>query len=128
MRIIRLYPEVARQPRQLKGKRFTVPDQAMSLKEMFRRFIRREPLPAEKQAAYIESDYDLEKVANLDIVEKNEVLSEMKQDVNRKKKRLEDAQAQAEAAQKKRDDEAEADMRARIEKQKDPKEFPSKQP
>lgn len=123
---------VARRPRLFTGvKRRTLPNQAMSLAEMFRRFVRREPLPVEKEGVYVESDYDLEKIAHMDTVEKEEVLQEMKESTRVKEakvKKAQEAHEAKEAAKKKRDDEAEADMRARIEKQKDPKDSSSKPP
>jgi len=109
-------------------KRVTVPNQAMSLKEMLRRFIHREPLPVEKQGVYIESDYDLEKLVKEDRTEQEAIIEDMKKDVARKKKRVEEAEEKALAVQKAKDDAAEADMRARIEKQQDPKSSVSKQP
>lgn len=109
-------------------KRVTLPNQCMSLQEMLRRFVRREPLPVERRGIYHESDYDLEKLATADRTEQDEVLAQMKLDVESKKKKLEAAKEKAAAAQKARDDAAEADMRARIEKQNDPKNVPPKQP
>lgn len=92
----KVHMEVARRPRMFPGvKKLTIPDQAMSLAEMFRRFVRREPLPQEKPAAYVESPYDLEKVAHLDVLEQEEVLAEMKESVSSKKKKLESAQVAA---------------------------------
>lgn len=79
MKTIQLYPPVTRSPRYFPGvKKRTLPNQCMSLAEMFRRFVRREPLPTEKNGIYVESDYDLEKLAHLDRVEQDEILDEMK--------------------------------------------------
>lgn len=109
-------------------KRVTLPNQCMSLQEMLRRFVRREPLPVEKKGIYHESDYDLEKLATADRTEQDEVLEVMKRDVEAKKKKVTDAKEKEAAEKKARDDAAEADMRKRIEKQNDPKESIPKQP
>lgn len=111
-------------------KRVTLPNQCMSLQEMFRRFVRREPLPMEKKGVYLETDYDLEKVATLDRVEQDEVLAEMREKTEaaeaKVKKAIKAKEEKEAAAKKAADDAAEADMRARIEKQKDPKSGVSK--
>lgn len=74
-----LYPVVPR-VRQVKfGKRVTVPNQAMSLREMLKRFVRREPLPVEKEGVYIETEYDLEKIPHMDRTEQEAILSEVKE-------------------------------------------------
>jgi len=63
----------------------------MSLAEMFRRFVRRESLPVEKQGIYVEGEHDLEKVANMDIFERHELLEQLKQDTAAKKKLAQEA-------------------------------------
>lgn len=68
----------------------TVPNQSMSLKEILRRFIKREALPVEKEGVYFESEYDLEKLRHEDITVKHEVLAEVKKDVERKKRKVEE--------------------------------------
>lgn len=117
-----LYPGVAARPRVRQMfvgvKRVTVPGQAMSLKEMFRRFVRREPLPVEKKGTYLESDYDLEKVSTMDRVEQEEVLAEMRS-------KTEAAEGRVKAARKKVADDlkkAEEEFKAKSQlEQKDPK-------
>lgn len=117
-RVVYLYPPYVRHRRMAEGKKFTLPDQCMSLAEMFRRFVRREPLPVEKQGVYIESDYDLEKVANMDRLEQEEVLSEMRE-------KTQAAEAKVKSAQRKKKKE-EIDASAKVAspsvEQKDPKE------
>jgi len=71
-------------------KRNVVPNQSMTLKEVIKRFVRKEALPAAKQGIYVEGDYDLEKLANQDIVERLEVLEAVKEKVKRKKKVIDD--------------------------------------
>lgn len=75
-------------------KKHVVPNQSMTLKEIIRRFVKRESLPAEKQGIYHESDYDLEKVLNEDIVDRHEILEEIKSDVEVKRKKVKDEEAQ----------------------------------
>jgi len=65
----------------------------MSLHEMLRRFVRREPLPVEKQGIYHESEYDLEKLAKEDRVDQEATLEYMKQDVAAKKAKADKAKA-----------------------------------
>lgn len=86
-----LYPERARRGTDCsKMKRQVIPNQSMSLKEIIRRFVRREALPVTKEGIFHESDHDLEKVMTMDIVEKHELLSQVKEDVKRKKKVVDD--------------------------------------
>jgi len=98
----RLYPVVPRVRQSFAGvKKVTVPGQCMSLAEMFRRFVRREPLPVEKKGLYLESDYDLEKVATLDRVDQEVVLEEMREKTKAaeiKLKKAQKAKAEKEAA------------------------------
>lgn len=86
---IQIHPDVPRVRRVAYGKKRTVPNQAMSLREMLRRFVRREPLPVEKQGVYIESDYDLEKLPHLDRTEQDEILAEMKGKTEKAKAKVE---------------------------------------
>lgn len=68
----------------------TVPNQSLSLREIIKRFVRREPLPMSKEGTYFEGDYDLEKLGSSDITEKHEVLEDLKKDTERKKRKVED--------------------------------------
>lgn len=100
-----LYPVVPRVRQSFVGvKRVTIPNQCMSLQEMLRRFVRREPLPVERQGVFIESDYDLEKLSTLDRTEQDEVVADMKRDVASKKKKVDDAKAKVAAAAKAKED------------------------
>jgi len=92
-RPIMLYNPAPRVPDMYKGKQLTVPKQVMSLQEMFRRFVRREPLPQEKLGVYIEGEHDLEKVARMDMVDQQELLDELKADTMSKKTKAESAYA-----------------------------------
>lgn len=86
-KVIVLYPAVPRVRRMFDGvKRTTLPNQCMSLQEMLRRFVRREPLPSAKDGVYIEGDYDLEKIVKMDRVEQDEILEAVKETVSRRKK------------------------------------------
>lgn len=61
------------------GKKLTVPDQSMDLKEILRRFVRNEPVAVGREGVYVESEDDLEKVAHLDLVEKDEFIAQQKE-------------------------------------------------
>lgn len=116
MGTICVHREVARRPRLFPGvKARTIPDQAMSIKEMFRRFVRREPLPLERDGVYVESEYDLEKISHMDTIEKREILEEMREKVSAKDAKVKRAQKEKEEKEK-----ALADAVASVE-QKDPK-------
>lgn len=56
----------------LGGKKITVPDQSMSLKEILQRFVRGEPVPVGRDVQYHESEDDLEKIAHEDLVDQAE--------------------------------------------------------
>lgn len=121
MNKIALYPSVPRVRRMESGVIVTVPDQVMSIKEMFRRFVRREPLPAAKNGIYIESDYDLEKLAKEDRVVQEEVLAEMKVKVADKKKKLDEGLAAEAAKKQKEKEDARRELFEDLKKQFDPK-------
>lgn len=102
---VELYPVVARHRRMFDGvKRCTLPNQVMSLAEMLRRYVRREPLPSAKDGVYVEGDYDLEKVVKMDRVEQDEIISDLKRTNEDRKKKLteEDTRLTEEKAAKKR--------------------------
>lgn len=86
-----------------KVKKHVVPRQSMTLKEIIKRFLKKEALPQLKEAVYNEEyDLDLEKVQHKDVTEKDEMIADMREKVKRKKKQL--------------DDEAEAETRKAVEK------------
>lgn len=56
--------------------------QSLSLKEIVRRFVRRESLPLSHEGTYNDLyDYDLEKLAKEDMTVQDEVLSELREKV-----------------------------------------------
>lgn len=70
--------------------RQTVPDQNMSLAEILERFTRNEALPIGKAVNYHESDDDLEKVQNMDLVDRQEFaekLTKTQKDYEKQEKR-----------------------------------------
>jgi len=102
MKQVTLYPVVPRVRRTFEGvQRVTLPNQCMSLAEMFRRFVRREPLPVEKKGVYIEGEHDLEKLAQLDRVEQDELLDQLKADTASKEKRAKEKAKEELAKQEK---------------------------
>lgn len=56
----------------------TVPDQAMSIREILTRYVRRQPLPQTADGIYVEGLGDLEKMANEDMVDKRERIDSWK--------------------------------------------------
>lgn len=85
-----LYPARPVKYQSFKGvKKCTIPNQSMSLKEIIRRFVKREALPTMKEGIFVEGEYDLEKLSKEDLVIQNEVLAVVKADVAKKKSDLE---------------------------------------
>lgn len=77
-----LYPAVARRPQSYLGiKSETVPDQAMSLHEIIRRFTRGESLPIEHRGVYETRFPDLEKLRDADIFERQEQIEYIRESV-----------------------------------------------
>lgn len=95
----RLYPD-----RQIVGqdlskeKSVVVPNQSMTLKEILRRFVRRESLPIERQGIYAEGFGDLEKIMHEDFTVQEERLNEVRKKVENAKEK--DARAKADAKSK----------------------------
>lgn len=83
-------------------KRSVVPNQCMSLAEIIKRFVRREPLPVAKEGVYEERFGDLEKIARTDITEQMEKVVELRdqndQFIEKHKKRKAKADSDAAAA------------------------------
>lgn len=76
-----------------------VPDQSMSLREILTRFTRGEKLPVGHEVSYHESDTDLEKLTNADLVDKADFVDKMKEvkvrfDKQEKKKRRDAIEAE----------------------------------
>lgn len=78
-----LYPKIAVKGQSFIGiKKVVVPMQSMSLREIVKRFVRREALPLSHEGTYEDRyDYDLEKIAHEDLTVKEELLSEFRQRV-----------------------------------------------
>lgn len=107
---MRLYPKLAPVRQSFKGvKKTVVPMQSMSLKEIIKRFIRKESLPLSQEGVYEDRyDYDLEKLAHEDLTVKEEILKEAREKtkaldkkVKKEKADKDDAMAKAAAAKKK---------------------------
>jgi len=60
-------------------KKQVVPDQAMSLEEILKRFVRNEPLPVGRQGLYHEGEDDLSKLDDMDPTEKKEYADRLRQ-------------------------------------------------
>lgn len=99
MEKIHLYPNVVVKRQSFKGsQKLTTPNQSLSLKEILRRFVRRESLPALKQGMYEERFGDLEKLSKADIVIQMEKADEIKnqiKDFNKRQKDREEKEAEA---------------------------------
>lgn len=74
----------------------TVPNQSMTLQEILQRFVRKEKLPVGKEVSFSESNYDLEKLSSMDLVERDEFIAEQKR-VAARFERQQKAKAEAEA-------------------------------
>lgn len=93
-------------------KKIVVPNQSMTLKEILRRFVRRESLPVEKQGIYAEGFGDLEKMMHEDFTVQEERINELK-------KRVEDVKAKDASAK------ADAQAKASAKREPEPKADPS---
>lgn len=89
-----------------KVKEVTLPDQSMSLREILKRFIRKESLPVNQQGIYEDRAGDLEKLGNQDIFDQMEIANEIKNNIAREKSKLDQADAEKVAADKAAADEA----------------------
>lgn len=80
MKKVVLYPKLPRVGQDLSHvKSQVVPNQSMTLQEIIRRFIKKEPLPQMKEGVYNEEyDYDLEKLSKADRTEQEQVIAEFK--------------------------------------------------
>lgn len=61
------------------GPELVVPNQALSLREILERFTRNQALPVGREPRYDEGEDDLEKVAQMDLVDKAEFVDKLKQ-------------------------------------------------
>lgn len=98
-------------------KKFTIPNQSMTLQEILRRFVKREPLPLEHEGTFYDGEYDLEKLSKADRTEQDEVLSNVRDTVKRLKDDISQNEAKEKAAKKAR---IEAKKAEKL-KQQDPK-------
>lgn len=120
-RVVRLYPTVKVKGQSFKNvKKVTVPNQSMTLKEILKRFIRKESLPVNQEGIYEDRMGDLEKLDKMDIVDKMEIVDEIKSDMEKvKTHRQKEAKKKADEEQQK----ATEAMRQKIieeQKQNDP--------
>jgi len=88
------------------GKKRVVPNMALSLEEILRRFTRGEPLEVGKEGQYDDGPEDLEKMAHADLVDREEFADKLKQtqkryaDQEKKKAEAERARLEALAVEK----------------------------
>lgn len=88
--MMHLYKPVAIKGQSFKAsKKFTVPKQAMTLREIIARFTRKESLPIEKEGFYHERLGDVEKMAREDITVQMERAQKLKEGIARTKERVE---------------------------------------
>lgn len=71
-------------------KRCTVPNQSLSLREILKRFVRREPLPLHREGSFEERFGDLEKVARADITVQMEEAEKLRSAIAGYNKRVRD--------------------------------------
>lgn len=103
---VRLYPPVKVIGKSFKNSvRHTVPMQSMSLREIVKRFVRRESLPQFKEGMYEDRFGDLEKLKKEDLVVQYERLEELRSQLKAMKKRIEDKEQEAKAAAEKFEEE-----------------------
>jgi len=88
----------------------TVPNQAMTIQTIIERFTRGEKLPVLKEGTYSTKFGDIEKMANMDITEKEEKAAEFRDFVGREKDYLEKQKADKAARQKAAREKREADL------------------
>lgn len=91
--MIGLYPPYTPVGKSFKGvKRCTVPNQSLSLQEIVKRFVRREPLPLTKEGIYEDRFGDLEKLKHADITEQLDRAKELQDQIANWNKRIKDKQ------------------------------------
>lgn len=93
-----------------KEKIFTVPNQAMTIETIIKRFTRGERLPVQHEGNYSTKFGDLEKLKNMDITEKEERANELKNFVGREKEYIDRIKADKSARIKALRDKREADL------------------
>lgn len=120
-RVLRLYPSRVIKGQSFKGvKKHVVPNQSLTLKEILRRFVRKEPLAIGRDGIYNDSLGDLEKLANADITEQMETVDAIKAGIAKGEKEKRDREKQeADLKAKAEFDKAVQDAAAKL-KQSDP--------
>lgn len=126
VRPIRLYPQVVVSKQSFKGTKVcTLPDQSITLKEIIKRFLRKEALPISKEGLYEDRMGDLEKLANEDITVQMERAQELKATLKKAQKQKEDhdnnLKAEAEAKVKADREQLLRDLKAQNDPKPDPK-------
>lgn len=91
------------------------PNQAMSLETILERFTRNEPVAVGKDMQYHESDDDLEKVRNMDLVDREEYINKLKSTQNDFEKQEKEKEK---AARKAANDKILEEEKAKLAKQK----------
>lgn len=82
MKPLRLYPPVPVEAQDYsKVKKQTVPNQSLTLRDIIKRFIRKESLPIGREGIYNETLGDLEKIAREDLTQRHERAYELKQTI-----------------------------------------------
>lgn len=86
---MRLYPKVTDVGQSFVGcKVHTVPNQNMTLREIIKRFIRKESLPVEQNGVYHENLGDLEKLSKADIYDQFERAADIRAKIDKADKRM----------------------------------------
>lgn len=114
-------PDKGRKIRNKDGK-LTVPDSAMSLAEILRRFVRNEAVPVGREMVFHESDDDLDKIAHSDLTERAEFVERQKEtqrEFDRQEKR------KASARRKKLEEEERSKIREELAKSAPPARGPA---
>lgn len=91
------------------------PNQAMSLETILERFTRNEPVAVGKDVQFHDSDDDLEKVKNMDLVDREEFIDKLKRTQKEYKNQLE---SEEKAARKAANDKILEEEKAKLAKQK----------
>lgn len=106
-KVLRLYPIVPRVQQDFsKAKVHVLPMQCLTLKEIIKRFVRREQLPIEHDGIYEENLGDLEKIQREDITVRMDRIETLKDGLDKRSKRI----AREEAAKKAEEDAKKAEV------------------
>lgn len=69
-------------------KKHVIPSQSMTLREIIKRFLRKESLPIEKEGFYEERFGDLEKISKEDVVVQHERAADLKEKIEKAARRM----------------------------------------